>query len=98
MRRWLLLLSSTGIQMQQATAENISAAMIAIGLPVTRIEHRDNGTHYFYRDAKSRRGHCFWISEKEGQVFWNCGLSSSAKKIAEGFAAAGLFIGHENRG
>ena len=58
------------IKMPQATAENISAAMIGIGLPVTRIEHRDNGTHNFYGDVKKRRDRFIWINEMAGPVFW----------------------------
>src|SRR6187549_2464125 len=77
------------IQLKPGAAESFSATMIAIGLPVTRIEQRDNGTHYFYDDPESKRESFFWTHAECGDVYWLSGLSSSARKIAEGFASAG---------
>jgi len=83
------------IQLKHGAAEHISATMTAIGLPVTRIEQRDNRTHYFYEDSGCKRERSFWTHAQSGELFWCCGVGSTAKQIAEGFSAAGLFANHE---
>ncbi|MGC3957604.1 MAG: hypothetical protein QM813_06475 [Verrucomicrobiota bacterium] len=65
--------------------------MTSLGLPVIRVEQRDNGTHYFYEEPKRQREFFFWTHSDGAHDFWLSGLSSSAKKIAAGFSAAGLF-------
>lgn len=84
------------IKLKQGAEEKIPATMISVGLPIIRMEQRENKTHYFYEDPKSKRECSFWTQAEHGQVFWCCGLSSSAKKIAEEFTAAGLFANKGN--
>ena len=79
------------IQLKRGAAERIPAAMTSLDLPVIRVEQRENGTHYFYEDPKSKREVYFWTHEKGAETFWMSGLSETAKKIADGFSAAGLF-------
>jgi hypothetical protein len=79
------------IQLELGAEEKIPSIMTSMGLPIMRIEQRENKTHYFYEDPKSKRESSFWTHAEHGQVIWYCGLSSSAKRIAEEFAASGLF-------
>ena len=79
------------IQLRHGAADRIPAAMDSLGLPVIGVEQRDNGTHYFYENPKSKRMHSFWTHETGTETFWLSGLSSSSKTIAEGFSATGLF-------
>jgi len=79
------------IQLKHGAQEKITEMMTALGFPVTRVEQRDNGTHYFYENPNTKREFFFSTNEKGAKTFWSSGLSSSARKIAEGFSAAGLF-------
>jgi hypothetical protein len=85
------------IQLKQGAEEKIPAKMISMGLPIIRIEPRENKTHYFYEDPKSKRESSFWTHAEHGQVFCYCGLSSSGKAIAKEFAASGLFANKDNQ-
>jgi hypothetical protein len=80
------------IQLKHGAAERIPAAMTSLGLPVIRVEQRENGAHYFYEDPKSKQEHFFWTQETGAETFWMSGLSSRTKSIAEGLLAAGLFV------
>lgn len=79
------------IQLKPRAMEKIPATMISLGLPILRVERRENGTYYFYKDPKRQREFAFWLSSDGDQEFWYCGLSSSATKIAKGLSEAGLF-------
>ena len=83
------------IQLKHQATSEIHATMASIGLPVVRVEQRDNGTYYFYDDPKTKKEYAFWTHAANGEVFWYSGLSSSARKIAERFTAAGLFANDE---
>ncbi len=83
------------IQLKNRATEEIHATMISLGLPVIRVEQRDNGIYYSYEDPKSKKEHAFWTYVDDGEVYWCSGLSSGAKKIAEGFTRAGLFASDE---
>ena len=80
-----------GIQLKRGAVERIPATMTSLGFPLKRVEQRENGTCYFYEGPKSKLELAFWTHENGTGVFWFSGLSPSAKKIAEGFSAAGLF-------
>jgi hypothetical protein len=83
------------IQLKQQATSGIHATMASIGLPVVRIEQRDDGTYYFYEDPKTKKEHAFWTCIAGEGIFWCSGLSSSARQIAERFTAAGLFTKDE---
>jgi len=80
------------IQLKRDAPERIRGLMTSLGLPVTRLEERQNGTYYFYEDPKRKREVAFWVSASGSEFFWNCGLSSDSQKIAKGFSEAGLFV------
>lgn len=84
------------IQLKEQASSKIHATMASIGLPVVRVEQRDNGTYYFYEDPKTKKEHAFWTYVASGGVFWCCGLSSCARQIAERFTSAGLFANDEH--
>ena len=79
------------IQLKREAVDSIPVLMTSLGFPVTRVEERDNGTYYFYKDPKKKKEFAFWTATHDSELFWYSGLSPSAKKIAEGFSMAGLF-------
>jgi hypothetical protein len=80
------------IKLKRGAADKIPEAMTSLGFPITRVEQRDNGRHYFYEEPKSHREFFFWTNEQGAEAFWLSGLSSCGRKIADGFSAAGLFV------
>jgi hypothetical protein len=77
-------------------AERVPETMLSLGLPLTRVEQRENGLYHYYRDPESRRELAFWTRTEGEAVFFYSGVSSSAAKMLEGLLAAGLFEADEN--
>ena len=61
------------------------------GVPLTRIEEKEDGAHFFYNDPKKKKECGFWVVRSGDEEFWCCGLSSSSAKIVDAFEKADLF-------
>lgn len=77
-------------QLKPGMAERIPETMASLGLPITRVEQRENGLYHFYTDPKHKREVAFWTTTRQGVVFY-CGIGHSTTKMLEGLMAAGLF-------
>lgn len=80
------------IQLKVDASERIPEVMTSLGLPVTRVEKTQYGMRYFYKDPRRNKEFAFTTYWRIHGLFWHCGVSPSAMKIAEGFSAAGLFV------
>jgi len=77
-------------------AERLPDTMLSLGLPLTRLEQRENRLYHYYRAPNSKRELAFWTQTQGEVVFFYCGVSASARSMIEGLSAAGFFEDDEN--